>query len=199
MALVNQSEFAKLCGVSRKTVTVWKSRDWLTFVGESVDVESSLATLKKYRRDGVSAAVVTSAQPVTQPVTSPASRSKRRPALTEIKAEDGETAEEAAERIAVSVAPHSYEEARRIKENYLALLNQLEYDKESGAVVAVVDVASAVGSALAKVRTRLLAIPAEQAPRVHRVKTVAEVQDVLQEIITEALEELVSVGAGGRR
>ena len=85
--------------------------------------------------------------------------------------------------------------ARRVKENYLALLNQLEYDQKAGAVVWVSDVAKAVGDEYAKVRTRLLAIPAEQAPRLHRLKTVTQVQDALQEIITEALEELTRDGS----
>jgi hypothetical protein len=44
------------------------------------------------------------------------------------------------------------------------------------------------------VRTRLLSIPAEHAPRIHRMKTVTEVQDILQELITEALEELTKDG-----
>jgi hypothetical protein len=86
------------------------------------------------------------------------------------------------------------EEARRVKENYLALLGRLEYDHKSGAVVLVSDVAAAVGKQYAKVRTRLLSIPAEQAPRIHRLKTVTEVQDALQELITDALEELTSDG-----
>ena len=42
----------------------------------------------------------------------------------------------------------------------------------------------------AQLRTELLAIPAEQAPRVHRLKTVAEIQDLLEELIVEALESL---------
>ncbi len=81
-------------------------------------------------------------------------------------------------------------EAIQMKENYNALLKQLEYDKESGLVVMADAVLKEVGEEYAKVRTRLLAIPSEQAPRIHRLKTVAEVQSVLQDIITEALEEL---------
>ena len=91
-------------------------------------------------------------------------------------------------------ADMSIDEAKRIKENYLALLNQLEYDTKSGLVVLVSEVASAVGAEYAKVRTKLLAIPAEQAPRINRLKTVTEVQDALQELITEALEELTHGG-----
>jgi phage terminase Nu1 subunit (DNA packaging protein) len=52
---MNQSEFAALHGVSRKTATKWKERGWLVFAGDQVDVEASNANLKKYRRDGVEA------------------------------------------------------------------------------------------------------------------------------------------------
>ncbi len=81
-------------------------------------------------------------------------------------------------------------EAERTKENYLALLRQLEYDVKSGAVVPVSDVAKEVGAQFAQVRTRLTAIPAECAPRLHRLKSVAEMQDALMSIIVEALEGL---------
>ncbi len=47
-----------------------------------------------------------------------------------------ETPEEAAERImAASGAPHDMAEALRLKENYLALLRQLEYEQKSGALI----------------------------------------------------------------
>jgi hypothetical protein len=110
-------------------------------------------------------------------------------------AADHESPSQAAERIiAQSGAPYDLLEAERIKENFLALLRQLEYDQKSGQVVSVTEVARAVGQEYAKVRTRLLAIPAEQTPRLHRLKTAAEMQDALQAIIVEALEELTRDG-----
>lgn len=179
---MNQSEFAALHDVSRKTVTTWKARGWLVFAGDQVDVDASNANLKKYRREGVSI-----------PVTSPGNTGNK-PA--QVTTEPGETFEQAAVRVlAANGADMNLDEAKRVKENYIALLNQLEYDKESGLVVEVASVCKAVGAEYAKVRTRLLAIPAEQAPRIHRMKTVAEVQDVLQELIVEALEELTQDGA----
>ena len=82
------------------------------------------------------------------------------------------------------------------KEHYLALQRQLEYDKAVGEVVHVSQVAEVVGTQLAAVRTRLLAIPAESAPRIARLSTAAEVQDALQALIVEALEQLtLDVGA----
>ena len=73
----------------------------------------------------------------------------------------GETPAETAERIISAIGPTMDQvEAERVKENYLALLRQLEYDTKSGAVVLVEDVTKAVAAEYAKVRTRLLAIPA---------------------------------------
>jgi hypothetical protein len=45
MAHVTQAEFARLKGVSRKTVTVWKDQGRLTMNGNLVDVEASQAEL----------------------------------------------------------------------------------------------------------------------------------------------------------
>lgn len=191
---MKQSEFAALHGVSRKTVTKWKERGWLVFAGDQVDVEASNARLKRYRRDGVE--TVTHGPQGNTEGNKPAPARKRvTRADAEVTIRDGETAATAAERVLVATgAEMDVEEARRVKENYLALQAQLEYDRDAGLVVAVADVAKAVGDEYAKVRTRLLAIPAEHAPRLQRLKTVIEVQDALQEIIVEALEELTRDG-----
>jgi phage terminase Nu1 subunit (DNA packaging protein) len=188
MPLANQSAFAALHAVSRKTVTKWKERGWLVFQGDQVDVDASNALLEKYRAGGIG-------KSVTHDVAGNKQGNKSK-AVTLIVAEPDESIERAAERIMVATgAGMTIDEAKRVKENYLALLNQLEYDRESGLVVMAADVAKAVGEEYAKVRTRLLAIPAEQAPRIHRLKSVTEVQDALQELITEALEELIKDGA----
>jgi hypothetical protein len=189
---MKQSEFATLHCVSRKTVTKWKERGWLVFDGDEVNVDESNKLIKRYRRDGT--------QAVTQTVTQEPQGNKRKTvtqAASEVTLGVGESAEAAAERILTgAVELLSFDEARRFKENYLGLMAQLEYDRDSGLVVDVTEVAKAVGAEYAKVRTRLLSIPAEQAPRLHRCKTPAELQDMLQEIITEALEELTRDGAG---
>lgn len=189
---MNQSAFAELHGVSRKTVTKWKERGWLVFAGDEIDVGASNANLKRYRRDGTPA--------VTQSVTQAAKGNKPKTvtqAASEVTLAAGESADDAAERILTgNVQLLDFDEARCFKENYLGLKAQLEYDRDSGQVIDVTEVAKAVGAEYAKVRTRLLSIPAEQAPRLHRCKTPAELQDILQEIITEALEELTRDGAG---
>lgn len=179
MTIVSQAEYARLLSVSKKTVTQWKKEGKLVLADGGVDVESSDAYLKKYRTAGLKGN----------------DQGNEGNALPKVLA--GETVAQAADRIMLSAgAEMSIEEAKRVKENYLALLNQLEYDKESGAVVAVADVVKLVGEEYARVRTRLLAIPAEQAPRIHRLKTVLEVQDALQQIIVDALEELTRDGVG---
>lgn len=189
---MNQSAFAELHSVSRKTVTKWKERGWLVFAGDEIDVEASNANLRRYRRDGAPA--------VTQSVTQPPKGNKRKTvtqAASEVTLAPGESADDAAGRILTGgVELLNFDEARCFKENYLGLKAQLEYDRDSGLVIDVAEVAKAVGNEYAKVRTRLLSIPAEQAPRLHRCKTPAELQDMLQEVITEALEELTRDGAG---
>jgi hypothetical protein len=73
---------------------------------------------------------------------------------------------------------------------YAALTEELEYEKLAASVVDVKEIAQAVGSEYAAVRTRMLAIPAEQAPRLFALKTVLELQDMLLALITEALRSL---------
>lgn len=95
-----------------------------------------------------------------------------------------------AERLILTEGLLSLADAEKLKENYLGRLKQLEYDLKAGSVVPVAEVTRIVEAEYASVRTRLLAIPAEQAPRIHRCKTVAEVQDVLMSVVVQALEHL---------
>lgn len=186
MALINQAGFAEMHGVSRKTVTGWKTRGWLVLEGGQVDVEASNALLVKHRPGGVQS--VTPA-PAGNTSGNTGNKSGR------VTVDEGESIEHAARRAAAhDDGEMTLDQARLMKEKYLAFLNRLEYDKESGLVVESAVVAQAVGAEYAKVRTRLLSIPAEQAPYLHRLKTVTEVQDALQQMITDALEELTKDG-----
>jgi ribosomal protein L9 len=47
---MNQADFAKLHGVSRKTVTTWKARGWLVMEGDEVNVEASNANIELHRK-----------------------------------------------------------------------------------------------------------------------------------------------------
>lgn len=136
---MNQSEFAALHGVSRKTVTKWKERGWLVFDGDDVNVDASNKLLKRYRRDGVSG--------VTQSVTQHSKGNKRKSvtqAAKEVTLEAGESAGDAANRILSSgVELLNFDEARCLKENYLGLMAQLEYERKSGSLVEL-DTATAI-------------------------------------------------------
>jgi len=195
---MNQSEFAALHGVSRKTVTTWKTRGWLVFGADGeVDAEASNALLAKYRRDGIEA-VTQAPDSVTQtPLGNKKASGKSAvtSAAARVTIRAGESAGDAAERILIATgATMNIDEAKRVKENYLALQAQLEYDRDAALVVDVAAVAKVVGQEYAKVRNKLLAIPAEHSPRIHRLRTVLEVQDALHGIIVEALEELTRDG-----
>jgi hypothetical protein len=119
MALMKQSEFAELCGVSRQAVLSWKQEGKLVMQGARVDVDVSLARLGRVRKGG-------------SPVAADAA-----PATVEIDIQPGETVEQAADRLAgdIDVNTTSFDEARRVKEVYLALLNRLEFEQKSGALV----------------------------------------------------------------
>lgn len=66
--------------------------------------------------------------------------------------------------------------------------------RRRGELVAVGDVAQAVADEYARVRSRLLAIPARAAPRAAVLKTPQEVMAVLEDEIASALRELASDG-----
>ena len=68
LALVSQAEFARMKGVSRKTVTEWKAEKRLVFAGKLVDVAASQASLLRYssgRSAGKRAPVTQAAEKVT--------------------------------------------------------------------------------------------------------------------------------------
>lgn len=123
MAFVKQSEFAELCGVTRQAVLKWKSENKLVMQGALVDVDASLAKLGRVRKGGAPVKAAESVQASTD--------------VVEIDLQPGETLDQAAERLAggIDVDGTSFDEARRIKEVYLALLNRLEYEKKSGALI----------------------------------------------------------------
>lgn len=81
-----------------------------------------------------------------------------------------------------------------LEQNAKARIKQLDFDQRSGSVVEIAVVTARVGKEYAAVRRKLLALPAEHAPSIHRCKTVADVQERLRVLITRALEELTADG-----
>jgi len=190
MTLETKADYARRHGVSKPAVGKWEERGWLVMSEGKVDVEESDKLLKKFRSPSDPRAKRGAAATGKPTASKPESAVNRQPPRAALK-RAGESSQQAADRLIASVGANlSYDEARTLKENYLALLNQLEYDERSGAVVKAEDVAAVVGAELATVRTKLLAIPSEHAPRIARLKTATEVQDALQEVIVEALSEL---------
>lgn len=84
------------------------------------------------------------------------------------------------------------ERARLAKEQ--ADAKEMENAVERGDLVYIEDVAKQIEGQMTKVRTKLLAIPTKYAPEVHATATAREVQEILEDAITEALNELVGYG-----
>lgn len=146
MALVNQAEIARRYGVSRKTVTKWKESNWLVMAGDLVDVAATDAVLKKYRPAGNKPVTQSRAKAPKKSTTGNSAGNKKKPAQgnsddpprrTRKKPppEPGTPEFEAELHITTHGANLSLNEAKRVKENYLAKLRELEFQEKSGALV----------------------------------------------------------------
>jgi hypothetical protein len=188
---MNQSDFAKLHGVSRKTVTSWKARGWLVLAGDDIDVEASNANIERFRKT------------VTRPEKKAAGNKQgnktgnRSSGNKSGNKNDKDLPESATKTVERMIAEHgvtmTLDEARQMKENFLALLTQLEYDIKSGQVLPYKDMIEAVGNEYARMRTRLIAIAPEHGPRLRGLASTtndAEFVQALQEVVYEAMEEL---------
>ena len=82
------------------------------------------------------------------------------------------------------------EEARRRKLVAEAVMAEADADQRLAKLILVEDAEELFGAECATVRTRLLALPSNWAPAVHRCKTVAEVYSILEKAVIEALEDL---------
>lgn len=188
---MNQSDFAKLHGVSRKTVTSWKARGWLVLAGDDIDVEASNANIERFRK--------TVTRPEKKSVgnkqgNKTGNRSAGNKSGNKNDKDLPESATKTVERmIAERGVTMTLDEARQMKENFLALLTQLEYDIKSGQVLPYKDMIEAVGNEYARMRTRLISIAPEHGPRLRVLASTtndAEFVQALQEVVYEAMEEL---------
>ncbi|NHB89596.1 RNA polymerase subunit sigma-70 [Photorhabdus tasmaniensis] len=184
---MNQSEFAKLHGVSRKTVTQWKARGWLVLDGDDIDVDASNANVERYRK---------SVTRTDNKIEGNKQSNKSGNRSQGNKSDSGrtESATKIVERmIAENGATMTFDEARTLKENFLALLTQLEYEIKSGQVLPYKDMIEAVGQEYSRMRTRLIAIAPEHGPRLRVLASTTndtEFVQALQEVVYEAMEEL---------
>ena len=212
---VSQADFARLMGVSRMAVSKWKSEDKLVFVDSLIDVAATKNRLDRYRVGGSAPKKSVDAEVVNQGVNRVVNQgdSVNRVVNQTVNHEDSvdevynpeedesepvnhqNVDEVAAEILRTTGTSWSLDEAKRVKESFLALRARLRYDLEAAAVVPVVEVVARVTAEYAAIRTRLLAIPSEHAPQIARLRTPAEVRDYLEKIIVEVLTALSSGGA----
>ena len=143
--LVSLTEFSKLHGVSKPAVSKWKKGGFLVMVDGKVDVEQSDRKLKEFKlgrfsREGASElAPPASHDPAHEaPVEeSPAHEAPVEESPPPSGDEDAlrNAAQAMADLAARGLDLLPYDEAIRLKENYLALLRQLEYETKSGALI----------------------------------------------------------------
>ncbi|EKN4712550.1 RNA polymerase subunit sigma-70 [Yersinia enterocolitica] len=188
---MNQSDFAKLHSVSRKTVTAWKARGWLVLAGDDIDVEASNANIERFRK------TVTRPEKKAAGNTQGNKQGNSRKGNSSGNKSSGDPAESPARIVEKMIAEKGVEmtidEARAMKENFLALLTRLEYEIKSGQVLPYKDMIEAVGGEYSRMRTRLIAIAPEHGPRLRVLASTtndAEFVAALQEVVYEAMEEL---------
>jgi hypothetical protein len=177
---LSQADFARRVGLTTGRISQLKKQGLIAMSDDGrvlvEETEWRLADRPKNYRGGVTKPVAAAAAPA---ISRPSPRPDESPA-------------EAAERIVVREggAPYDHAEAVRIKENYLALLRQLEFDLKSGAVVPIDVVIAVLVDQLARVRNKVLSIGVRAAPRAAVLRSAEEVKALLDTEIGQALEEL---------
>lgn len=177
MTTISQSEAARRAGLSRAAIQKNIATGKIKADGGKVDLASFDEWL----------ALRQEMQPDLQPVAAKAARG-------------GSSAPSVGEQAAYAPGEHipleamSRAEAARLREVYKAQTARLEYDQKAARVVEVELIARAVGDEYARVRSSLLAIPAEHAPTLARCKGAAELRERLETLIARALEKLTLDG-----
>ncbi|EHN1695361.1 hypothetical protein KG383_002711 [Salmonella enterica subsp. enterica serovar Newport] len=180
---MNQAEFARRHGVSRKTVTQWKERGWLVMNGREIDVDASDVMLEKYRKTVIR-------EDVLPEVENP-------PRTDDDDYQDdggGEdmSPEKVAERFMLATgATMSLDEARRIKENYLALLTKLEYQQKEGELVDLTEAKEVLFTCARQSRDAWMNWPARVAPLMAADLDIPA--DRMTEVLTEHVHKHISL------
>lgn len=176
MTTMNQSQYAQHSGVDRKTIGRWiKAGRFIVMDGELINVEASDAELKK-NRDG------------KDPRATNAKKNKE-PAIND---DDGEGIEDAARQIILSEGANlSREEASRIRENYMALLAKLQYEKDSGQTIELVAAEEVLFNAFRQQRDAWLNWPSRVAPLIAADLDVPA--DRMTEVLIEHVHKHISV------
>lgn len=189
---MNQAEFAKLHGVSRKTVTTWKARGWLVLDGDAIDVEASNAMIDRYRKSVTHDEKKSNkrSQGNKKGNTPSGGRGNKKKGNTSAEESPAQVAERMLSEFGATM---TRDQALTFKENYFALHAQLDYEVKAGKLLPWQDMIDEVAQEYARMRTRLIALAPEHGPRLRA--TALTTDDVgfvaaLQELIYEALNEL---------
>lgn len=183
---MNQSDFAKLHGVSRKTVTMWKSRGWLIMSGDDIDVGASNAQLEKYRKTINRAGKDNTVVPIKKNL-------MRLPSKDKDADEEGNPSLEsiARELLLENGAELSLDEARRVKENYLALLTKLEFQQKDGQLIEMTVAEEVLFNAFRQQRDAWLNWPSRVAPLM--AADLGVPADRMTEVLIEHVHKHISV------
>jgi hypothetical protein len=212
MAIVSQSTFAKIMDVSRKTVTTWKAKNLLVMQGDQVDETASKKLLDKYRSPPAKSVTSARARVAKKPPPGNKSGNKnsaasgnnadapKRPRKT-APPEPGTPEFDAAEDIARNGAPHTLNEAKRIKENYLAKLRELEFQEKTGELVELALVERVLFKSFRQQRDAWLNWPAKVGPLIAAEldidsdKVVAQLNEYVHKQISQLSEPVLDFEA----
>lgn len=175
MTAMTQIEYAKHAGVDRKTIGRWLKAGKYIVLDDAglIDVEAS-DSARATLRDS------------TDPRTKNATRKKNARANADVGLKEDSTTDEAVKQIMLANgAEMTREEASRVKENYLALLTKLEFEKEDGQLVELSVAESVLFVAFRQQRDAWMNWPSRVAP------LMAADLDVPADRMTEVLIEYV--------
>lgn len=183
---MNQSDFAKLHNVSRKTVTMWKSRGWLIMSGDDIDVAASNAQLEKYRKTVNRPSKHDALPPVKKNITPT-------PPVVNDRDDNGLPSLEniAKDFILENGAELSLDEARRVKENYLALLTKLDFQQKDGQLIEMTVAEEVLFNAFRQQRDSWLNWPSRVAPLM--AADLGVPADRMTEVLIEHVHKHISV------
>ncbi|HBR3772570.1 TPA: hypothetical protein ME365_003329 [Klebsiella pneumoniae] len=182
---MNQSDFARLHGVSRKTVTMWKSRGWLIMSGDDIDVAASNAQLEKYRKS------VNRADKQKTSVPEKKRAGQVLPAREPPEESDPSLEGLARDFLLENGAELSLDEARRVKENYLALLTKLEFQQKDGQLIEMAAAEEVLFNAFRQQRDAWLNWPSRVAPLM--AADLGVPADRMTEVLIEHVHKHISV------
>lgn len=201
---MNQAEFARLSGVSRKTVTMWKAQGFLVFNENGIDVEATQENLRKHRDTVTQEAKKKDFRGKTSDHARGNNNSAGAPrgnsAVGVRNAADDVQRQGRGRRIVVNNEDRAnpddfggtlpeelmtYNDARTLKENYLALMAKQEFEKKENNLVEMEVAKDVLFSVFRQQRDAWLNWPSRVAP------LIAADFNVPADKMTEVLSEYV--------